>query len=205
MEYTNVEIVTEDGEKLRGWYMAQIHPTNEEINLMNKKRRLMIFFHENAGNIGLRLDYFQWIYNRSNADILTVAYRGYSDSTGKPSEEGLQLDARAIIKYVNQNLADFYTNRGGVFIFGRSLGGAVATYAVTDDKSSMDKIDGLVLENTFTSISDMVDHAFYIISFFKSCVLRMYWPTSDRIGQVTLPILFVTGQKDEIVPHAHTL
>ena len=45
-------------------------------------RRLIVFFHENAGNIGLRLDDFEAMYSGLGVDILAFAYRGYSDSTG---------------------------------------------------------------------------------------------------------------------------
>ena len=51
----------------------------------------------------------------------------------------------------------------------------------------------------------MVDKAFYMVSFFKSLILRMYWPTNELIKDIELPILFVTGKKDEIVPHEQTL
>lgn len=52
-----------------------------------------------------------------------VAYRGYSDSEGTPSEEGLSLDAEAIFEYL-ENSPDI--NPESIFLFGRSLGGAVA-------------------------------------------------------------------------------
>lgn len=59
----------------------------------------VIFFHENAGNIGLRLDYFEMLYKKLDVNILSVAYRGYSGSEGTPSEEGLIEDAKTIIKF----------------------------------------------------------------------------------------------------------
>ncbi len=64
---------------------------------MEKNRRLVIFFHENAGNLGLRLDYFSMLYHEMNCDVLPVAYRGYSDSSGTPSEKGLKLDAAGVM------------------------------------------------------------------------------------------------------------
>ena len=44
------------------------------------KRETLIFFHENAGNIGLRLDWFQLVYTNLGVNILAVAYRGFSAS-----------------------------------------------------------------------------------------------------------------------------
>ena len=55
--------------------------------------------------------------------MLILAYRGYGDSEGKPSEEGLKLDAEATLEYVlNRNDVD----KDRIFVFGASLGGAVA-------------------------------------------------------------------------------
>lgn len=160
-----------------------------------------MFFHENAGNIGLRLDYFQMLYHEASADILAVAYRGYSDSTGKPNEEGLKLDAEAVMKFVRSDLAEHYSNRGGVFVIGRSLGGAVAAHAVSSLPDRGTKfIDGLVLENTFTSIDAMADAMFSYIAKLKWLVLTNHWRTIDLVSKIELPIFYVTCSHDEIVP-----
>ena len=83
----------------------------------------MIFFHENAGCIGTRLPNIEKIVKSTNSNVLILAYRGYSDSEGEPSEEGLKLDAEATLEYA-QNREDIDNSR--IFVFGRSLGGAVA-------------------------------------------------------------------------------
>ena len=48
-------------------------------------------------------------------------------------------------------------------MFGRSLGGAVAIDLVSKNKA-VSNIKGLILENTFTSIPDMVDKIFPFLS-----------------------------------------
>lgn len=68
----------------------------------------VVFFHENAGSIyyifiediGNRLLYAEHYYQYCKVNFVMVAYRGYSDSTGKPTEAGLQLDGEAIINAV---------------------------------------------------------------------------------------------------------
>jgi hypothetical protein len=37
---------------------------------------------------------------RTHSNMVLVAYRGYSNSEGKPSEKGLQEDSLAILKHV---------------------------------------------------------------------------------------------------------
>lgn len=53
MEYEDVKIKTEDGLILHGWFIKQksslSHPT-------------VVFFHENAGNIGMRIPYLKMLY-----------------------------------------------------------------------------------------------------------------------------------------------
>lgn len=159
ISHTPIVLETEDNEVIKGWFMAKADPRSDTLRQqMDEKRRLMIFFHENAGNIGLRLDYFQTMYQKGNCDILAIAYRGYSDSSGTPTEQGLKKDADAIMTFALDDLSSHYTDRGGVFVVGRSLGGAVAAAAVSRlGEPELSQIDGLVLENTFTSIDDMAD------------------------------------------------
>lgn len=55
-------------------------------------------------------------------NVLILAYRGYGDSEGTPSEEGLKLDAAATLDYA---LNDDEINNDRIFVFGRSLGASV--------------------------------------------------------------------------------
>ena len=56
------------------------------------------------------------------------------------------------------------------------------------------------MENTFTSIADMVDQIMPHVAPFKIFIQRIFYPTVERINKVTCPILFIRGLKDEIVP-----
>jgi len=47
----------------------------------------------------MRIPFLRKIYTETNSDVLLVAYRGFSNSDGSPSEEGLQLDGQAILSY----------------------------------------------------------------------------------------------------------
>ena len=61
INYSPVILHTTDWEVLHGWFMAEHDPRIESINgevAMREDRRLVVFFHENAGNLGLRLDFF---------------------------------------------------------------------------------------------------------------------------------------------------
>ena len=66
--------------------------------------------------------------------------------------QGLQLDAEAALDHVLRR-SDIDPRR--VVLFGRSLGGAVATYAACHLQPH---ISGLILENTFSRVVDLVPH-----------------------------------------------
>ena len=44
-------------------------------------------------DIGTRVFFMEYYYNTLHVNIAIIAYRGYSDSTGYPTEKGLMLDA----------------------------------------------------------------------------------------------------------------
>ena len=149
--------------------------------------------------------------------------RGYGNSDGEPTEEGLKLDASAAMAHIEQR-QDIH--QGRVILFGRSLGGAVALYAARMHPtlvagafflcalracdSCVVRIDGflltiypctgIILENTFTSVSDMVDVVFPVLSYFKWAVLRIRWASVELIPTLRQPMLFISGAKDKLVP-----
>jgi len=107
-----------------------------------------------------------------------MAYRGYSESDGTPSEAGLKMDADAIIQFLKKPPAAF---RGTfdpnlVFLQGRSLGGAVAIYM---GHRSPEVFKGLIIENSFTSISDMAEKILivlkYIPKWLEKLLVRIGW------------------------------
>lgn len=143
MDYEDVTITTKDKVKVHAWFV--------KANASPKFCRTIIFFHGNAGNIGSRLPNIEILVKRLNCNVLIIDYRGYGNSGGNPSEEGLKLDAEATLEYA-LNREDINNNR--IFVFGRSLGGAVACELAMNKGNSL---KGVILENSFTSIADMVD------------------------------------------------
>ena len=59
MNYSPVILQTGDYEVVQGWFMSEYDPRHLSLLAeMRLDRRLVVFFHENAGNLGLRMDYF---------------------------------------------------------------------------------------------------------------------------------------------------
>jgi len=185
-EYEDVNIKTPDGINLHGWLTKTALP---------KESPTVVVFQGNAGNIGYRLPFLKLLNNIVGANTLIVGYRGYSYSEGSPSEKGIQLDSLAIMENVFSR-KDIDINR--IYVLGTSIGGAVGIYALSRGKGY--NVAGLILENTFTSMADMVDQVMPRLAPLKGLVLANHWKSIDMIGKIKTPILFISGKKDELVP-----
>ena len=80
--------------QIRGWFMF---PNPSDVH---GPIPTFVFMHENAGNLGMRLDYFKFLIKTFNVNVLAMAYRGFSESDGSPDEAGLKLDAEAILSFL---------------------------------------------------------------------------------------------------------
>lgn len=115
MDYEDCHFKAKDKVKLHAWFV--------KANPNPLLCRTLIFFHGNAGNVGSRLPNIEILVKKLHCNVLILAYRGYGNSEGTPSEEGLKLDAEATLEFA-QNHSQIDNDR--IFVFGRSLGGAVA-------------------------------------------------------------------------------
>ena len=125
--------------------------------------------------------------------MLIVEYRGYGRSTGAPSEAGLQIDAQTALEYLH-NRSDIDHRK--IFVFGRSLGGAVAVDLAARNP---DRLAALVVENSFTSVPDMVDIVLPALRYFKF-LSRNQWSSEEKISAIQMPTLFLSGLMDELIP-----
>jgi len=189
----------DDGVSIHAWLLLQKDSITE-------RSPTIIFFHGNAGNIGMRLPNAKQMYGNLKANILMVEYRGYGDSDiVKPTEVGLKLDAEAALNFVRGH-AEIDPDR--IFCFGRSLGGAVAFHLALYAERNRQKdgrsiLAGIIVENTFLSISKMVDKLLPWVSPLKPLVLRIGWDSERIAPMVSLPVLYLAGDQDELVPFSH--
>mmetsp|Transcript_34196 Transcript_34196/g.42104 ORF Transcript_34196/g.42104 Transcript_34196/m.42104 type:complete len:419 (-) Transcript_34196:28-1284(-) len=294
--YQDIFIKTYDDVNIHCIIMKQ---KNNSIDLPT-----FIMFHGNAGNIGYRLPNAVQMYHELNINVILVDYRGYGNSEGIPTQKGLIYDAEAVLSYIIDEINDINPNK--IYLFGRSLGGAVAIelayrcctrkldtiknqrkYVKLNDErkmvtkiSSIDgskqeieqtlinnndnvsdsisdinetesmnnkrksiKICGLIVENTFTCLLDMVlciindfitsqwgnpnyipdendnivlndkndygmhpifkSKKFYYFKVFLSYFISNKWLSINKIKDITIPILFLSGLQDELVPPHH--
>ena len=74
-----------------------------------------------------------------------------------------------------------------------------------ENKSTAQIFDHLILECPFTSLKEVADnlpvkfYGFRVLKLFSCSVVRS-WRSIDIINEITLPILFIHGTKDDLVP-----
>jgi fermentation-respiration switch protein FrsA (DUF1100 family) len=168
----------EDGVKLHGWYI----PSDEAV-------ASLLFFHGNAGNITNRLENI-FLLHHLKLNVFIFDYRGFGRSEGDPNEEGIQLDSQAAYDTL---LTQPGVSVPSLFIFGRSLGGAFASYTATKNPAA-----GLILESTFTNADEMADKMFPIlpVGWFISSELN----TQRHVAHLNMPKLFIHGTRDTLIP-----
>ncbi|XP_026190240.1 protein bem46, partial [Cyclospora cayetanensis] len=191
LPYEDVYIRTRDGITLHGWILRQ--PNAKHVPTF-------LYFHGNAGNIGFRLPNLELMFRAVGVNILIVSYRGYGYSEGSPTEEGVYTDAEAALDFI---LEETTVNRKDIFVFGRSIGGAVAIELA---RRRGDELRGVVVENAFTSLLEMLYIVFPFLSPFNllvKAVQRMYMLNEEKIRSLTLPVLFISGRQDKLVPPSH--
>ena len=180
--FDEVTIATHDNEKIHAWVI----PAPDA-------RAVILFCHGNAGNISHRLDILPSFRNLGFS-VLLFDYRGYGNSTGKPSELGTYHDAEAA--------CDYLTGRAGIMpekiiVFGESIGCAVAV-----ELALRRRLGGLVLLAGFTSLPDLGQQ---IYPWLPVKLLAKYrYASIEKIHQVACPKLIIHSPEDEIVPFHHS-
>ncbi len=172
---TDAWMETSDGVKIHGWWVER-----EGSPLAT------LFLHGNAGNITDRTRRIQEIV-AAGSSVLMLDYRGYGKSSGRPSEQGLYRDSEAGFIYL---LGKGYRAEQ-IVLHGESLGTAVAI-----DLASRRPCAGLILEAPFTSASDV---AATVVPFLGPLLIRSY-NSLPKIRWIRVPMLFLQGDRDEVVP-----
>ena len=151
----------------------------------------VLYFHGNDGNLGGELERLDKLH-RLGLPILAIDYRGYGNSSGPaPSESNLYEDAVAAWDHLVR-AHGFHPKR--IVLYGHSLGAAVAVELALRRAPAC----GIVLESAFTSMAAMARSEYPLVP--VDWLLEERFDTLNKISQLALPMLFVHGMNDDIVP-----
>jgi alpha-beta hydrolase superfamily lysophospholipase len=130
--------------------------------------------------------------------VLAIDYRGFGRSeAGLPSEETVYEDARAAWT----RLTELEPDPAKRFIYGHSLGGAVAidlaAWLSAGDGPAPAR--GLIVESTFTTLADIA-RALSYEWLPVQWIMSQKFDSLAKIAQVRMPVLVVHGESDRYVP-----
>ena len=133
--------------------------------------------------------------------VLAIDYRGFGKSEGElPSERTVYEDARVAWEKV----VELEPDPARRFIYGHSLGGAVAVELARDlsrqpHGAAGGAAAGLIVESSFTTLADAAA-AIANTSLPVRWLLSQKFDSVDKIADVRMPVLLVHGTNDRYIP-----
>ncbi len=174
---SEVIIPTPDGQKLVAWY-----------GKAKAGQPTLLYFHGNGGSLALRSETIRRYLDRGRG-MFMMAYRGYSGSTGSPSEAANVADA----KLAYDALVKDGVPPDDIILYGESLGSGVAIQVAQEKK-----VAGLILDSPYTSILELAIAQYPWLP--VRLLLKDRYESIRYIGDVHVPIFILHGEADDVVP-----
>jgi pimeloyl-ACP methyl ester carboxylesterase len=173
------------GEHVRAWYWQHD----------NSDAPTVLYLHGARWNLNGSAFRFEQL-TRLGFSVLAIDYRGFGESSARLTSE---RSAREDAWLAMQELARRQPRAERRFIYGHSLGGAIAADLAT--RKDVPDFAGLILESTFTSIGDMIGlQEWGDIPGLRWLVTQPF-DSRARLGKLTRPLLLFHGTGDRTVPH----
>lgn len=174
--FQDLTLTTADGERLVAWWKPP-----------EPGRAVILYFHGNGGGLWNRRHRARLVAEDARG-LLMVSYRGYSGSTGTPTETGLREDARAAYAWLSERV-----DPRRVVLYGESLGSGVAVRLASERP-----VGGLVLEAPYTSTADVAKLTYWFVP--VDLLMRDQFRSIDLIGKLEAPLLVLHGERDSLIP-----
>jgi hypothetical protein len=176
--FQDLVLTTPDGERLVAWWKPP-----------QPGKAVILYFHGNGGSLWNGRFRAQAL-TASGRGLLMISYRGYSGSTGAPTEAGLHTDARSAYDWVAQS---YEASR--FVVYGESLGTGVAVRLASEQP-----LAGLILDAPYTSTADVASLTYWYVP--VSWLMLDQFRSLDIIEKVKAPILILHGTEDRTIPFA---
>src|SRR5438445_10817787 len=158
-----VELISGDGTKLVGWYLnPKVDGTSTNLPRPPQPPQPasgLLWFYGNGENIAAIWPVVRDFQPPGTA-VLVVDYPGYGGSGGRATEAGLYAAADAAYAMLAAR-RDVDPSR--IYVYGRSLGSAAATYVATRHP-----VAGLILESPFTTAAAIAPQMYALLPRFIS-------------------------------------
>lgn len=170
-------------ERMYGWWMPSAQ----------SDAKVLLYLHGNGINIGANVAH-AYRFHQMGFSVLMLSYRGYGRSEGAfPTETRVYQDTAAAWNYLVQ---ERQIQPEQIFIYGHSLGGAIAIDLAVQHSDAA----GLIVESSFTSIRDVVDYRGIYWMFPVHLILHQRFDSVSKVRALRMPVLFIHGTADLLVP-----
>ncbi|KAF8816212.1 alpha/beta-hydrolase [Phlegmacium glaucopus] len=190
-------------------------PQRKNISSALQNNPTILFFHGNTGTraLALRTAVYTALTARLNVNILAIDYRGYGDSEGYPTVQGLSMDARAGWDFLMSEGAE----AEDVLVMGHSLGTAVAGLLAAELGREGVKHRGTVLMSPFSSVRTLIDQYYLFgclpllkpLSAIPFAPRLVTWSLVHRFDTLALipdiksSVLIAHADNDKDIPSSH--
>ena len=183
-----IELTMRDGTRLVGWYLPPAPTPKQAVSRISTPFPAVLWFYGNGETIGAIWPVIR-DFRPPQAALLVVDYPGYGASGGRATEPALyEAGALAYEALASRPGVD----RHRIYVYGRSLGSAVATRTAADHD-----VAGLILESPFTSARGMAALHYRIFPLF---LVHLQLDNLETIQRVRCPVLVFHGTADRLVP-----
>jgi len=187
LPFEDVYVDVNDGngknERIHAWWIPAGNPLD----------RCLIYLHGSALNIEANITHARR-FHHMGFSVFLVSYRGYGKSDGTfPTEGQVYSDAQAAWTYLVEQKG---IDPEAIFIYGHSLGGAVAIQLALNNPAA----GGLIVEAAFTSIADMARRIPKYRIFPIDLIVHERFDSIEKVGQLQIPVLYIHGTDDKLVP-----
>lgn len=153
-----------------------------------KGENALIYFGGNMEDVSWSMSLFSKMF--PDYSIYLPHYRGYSDSTGEPTEQALHKDALTLFDKI-------YAEHTHIFVVGRSLGSGVAVRL-----ASRRPVARLVLVTPYDSIEHVAEGKFPLFPI--NWLLHDKFESWQFAPKITVPTLLVAAENDQVIPYVNT-
>ncbi|PWN19893.1 alpha/beta-hydrolase, partial [Microstroma glucosiphilum] len=233
----NMRLKGVDGNFIGAWhvlpdavYRSQTNSGSNESEVFQRAlctHPVVIYLHGNAANRAapFRTAAYAQLSSRLQANVVAIDYRGFGDSQGTPSEEGLNADARLAWDWVQEMrraCEPLHSPGKDVLVMGQSLGTGPATALTLQLAMQGTPPQGLVLLAPYRSFSQLAAGfriggilpvllpALYLFPYAQAgldLALRTKFDSEGALaaGQAsTWPHVVISHAiNDDVIPHSH--
>ena len=164
--------------------------------ICSKDSPSILYFHGN-GEVVSDYNWTAPLYHQEGINLFVAEYRGYGSSTGFPTFSDMIKDAHTVFDSFRQILSSEGYSRNQ-YVMGRSLG---SHSAVEIASHYQNHIQGLILESGFAGISRLVERLSHVEDY--SRLKDTETAHLEKIRSISLPVLVIHGDCDELVPPIH--